>query len=101
MNQNLNLGKKVKIRRQAACSKFVFIKPKPCKDADEFAKFLVMQHNVQEVYVGEGDYGYIIKAKLDDDRIEGELIKVSNNRKQTGKQGPRFSSYFKYTKTDA
>ncbi len=97
MNQNLNPSKKVKIRRQAACSKFVFIKPKPCKDADEFAKFLIMQHNVQEVYVGEGDYGYIIKAKLDDGQIEDEMMKVTRGGSDT--HLPRFSSYFKYTKS--
>ncbi len=46
---------------------FVFIDPEENADANAVAEKLIAIENVEEVFVTEGDYGYLVKVRLDDE----------------------------------
>ncbi len=49
---------------------FFFIKPKKSTDIDELADKLISIDGVEEVNVTQGDIGYMVKAKFDDNTYE-------------------------------
>jgi len=59
---------------------FFFIKPQSGADINELADKLVSIENVDEVCVTEGDIGYMVKAKFDDntyDKVERSIAAVA------------------------
>ncbi len=46
--------------------KFYFVEPAENADADSFAERLMGLKNVEEVFVTDGDYGFVVKARVSD-----------------------------------
>ncbi len=62
---------------------FFFIKPQTGADINELADKLVSIENVDEVCVTEGDIGYMVKAKFDDntyDKVERSIATVAGRK---------------------
>ena len=54
----------VKRTKRQVFYKFYFLKPKANADADLIAERLMDLSSVQEVFLTEGDYGYVVKARF-------------------------------------
>lgn len=50
--------------KRQAFYKFYFLKPKENADADSIAERLMDLSSVQEVFLTEGDFGYVVKARF-------------------------------------
>lgn len=76
--------------------KFYFIKPVPGNNADSLVKMLLNLERIEEVYITEGDYGLVVRARASDtegDDTVGDYI--------ADKLNERFNSavsYYKYRK---
>jgi hypothetical protein len=74
-------GNKNRIEKKMHC--FYFIKPMPNMNANGLAAKLLALEAIEEVYVTEGDYGFLVKAKFKDKEPDGvsEYIKKNLNRR--------------------
>jgi hypothetical protein len=52
---------------------FYLIEPRDNSDADRFARKLIASKHVKEVYVTEGAYGFIVKARVGKDENGGPI----------------------------
>jgi DNA-binding Lrp family transcriptional regulator len=64
----------VRARRIPRRFGFVFIDPKENVDSNEVAEKLIAIENVEEVFVTEGDYGYLVKVRLDDEADDKKFV---------------------------
>ncbi len=86
-------------KKRAALHRFYFIEPRPNADAEKLALCLIELPNVQEVYITEGDCGYIVKARFMNEKEPKDIVRyISNNINQ--KFG-KVTSFVQYTKGDA
>ena len=53
-----------KSSKRQAFYKFYFLRPKENADADLIAERLMDLSSVQEVFLTEGDFGYVVKARF-------------------------------------
>ena len=84
-----------KIRR-AAMHKFYFIKPKPNTNAEELALRLIGLKHVDGVFLTEGEYGFIVKARVSG--IGGKESIAECIYKNVGSRYGEVTSYFEYRK---
>ncbi len=62
--------------------KFFFLKPIPNLNADELSSKLLSVAGIEEVYITEGDYGFLVKAKTSSNDSElGNKIAESMHSK--------------------
>ena len=51
--------------------KFYFVEPRENADANRFAERLMSVKEVEEVFVTDGDYGFVVKARAPDGKKMG------------------------------
>ncbi len=84
-------------KKKAALHRFYFIEPRPNADAEKLAMSLVELPNVQEVYLTEGDCGYIVKARFHNEKEPKDLVRyIANNI--SSKFG-KVTSFVQYSKS--
>ncbi|MFI5412695.1 MAG: hypothetical protein ACHQX1_02290 [Candidatus Micrarchaeales archaeon] len=52
------------VRKKGILHKFYFIKPRENADADDLAERLISLKLVEEVFLTDGDYGFVVKARF-------------------------------------
>ena len=102
MNSNNNA--KTSTCMQMASHKFYLLKPKENADMNDLAMDMINLKDVKEVYVTEGDYGFMLKTSLynkaDSETVEkyisqhvdpkfGTLISYYRLKKHVAKNGNR------------
>lgn len=74
--------------------KFYFVEPRENANADRFAERLMGIKNVEEVFVTDGDYGFVVKARVPESR------KADNGRdyvsKRLGGSFGKATSHYQY-----
>ena len=86
---------KARIKR-GVLHKFYFIEPRENADADLLAEKLISLKPVEEVFLTDGDYGFIVKARFFKDEEPNDVTKYISS-----KMGGRFGkvvSYIQYKK---
>ena len=76
--------------------KFYLVNPKDNADPDTVAEKLISFDDVEEVYVTDGDYGFIVKTRFRDGK-EPDDVYGYIHRKIDSKFG-EITSYYKYRK---
>ena len=76
--------------------KFYLVNPKDNTDPDTIAEKLISFDDVEEVYVTDGDYGFIVKTRFRDGK-EPDDVYGYIHRKIDSKFG-EITSYYKYRK---
>jgi len=66
-NKNMHDGDHKDTKRVSTMHKFFFLKPLPNLNADALSSKLLDIDGIEEVYVTEGDYGFLVKAKSNSD----------------------------------
>ncbi len=76
--------------------KFYFVQPPMNADADHLAEQLIDIKNVEEVFVTDGDYGFIVKTRF----FEGKEPDDAYNyiSKRLGSNFGKVTSYYQYRK---
>ena len=82
-------------RKRSSLHRFYLIEPKPNANADALADQLIALKNVEEVYVADGDYGFIVKVKFFDGNEPSDVI---NYLKGTINKFGVVNSYYQYRK---
>ncbi len=83
-------------RKRGSLHRFYLIEPKPNVDAGKLAEKLVALKHVEEVFLSDGDYGFIVKVRF----LDGKEPSCVANYLKTNLAG-RFGtvdSYYKYRK---
>ncbi|HUC39102.1 MAG TPA: Lrp/AsnC ligand binding domain-containing protein [Candidatus Acidoferrum sp.] len=83
-------------RRKSSLNRFYLISPRQNTDADSFIEKLLSLKPVQEVFLTDGDFGYIVKAKFRNGRAPDDIVD-SMAKKMDSKFG-KAVSYYQYTK---
>ena len=88
----------MKIRRTKSgiVHKFYFVRPKENANAGELAEKLLGLRSVEEVFVTDGDCGFIVKARLTNNREPKEVAAYIS--KNIGSRYGRVMSYLEYRK---
>lgn len=69
-------------KRVGAMHKFFFLKPISNLNADELSSKLLGVEGIEEVYITEGDYGFLVKARVNSSDSEiGDKIAESMRSK--------------------
>lgn len=76
--------------------KFYLIHPPENADADHVAEQLINIKNVEEVFVTDGDYGFIVKARFFDGKEPDDAYNYIF--KKLGSNFGRVTSYYQYRK---
>ncbi|MGC8496364.1 MAG: Lrp/AsnC ligand binding domain-containing protein [Candidatus Micrarchaeia archaeon] len=76
--------------------KFYLVNPKENADPDTVAEKLISFDDVEEVYVTDGDYGFIVKTRFRDGKEPADVFGYIH-RKIDSKFG-EITSYYKYRK---
>lgn len=82
--------------RKSALHRFYLISPKEDLDAGHFAERLLSLDPVEEVYITDGDIGYIVKAKFSKDEEPKDVTRYIE-RNVAHKYG-KIVSYYQYKK---
>ncbi len=83
-------------KKKAALHRFYFIEPRPNADAEGLAMKLMDLPNVQEVYLTEGDCGYIVKARFMNEKEPKDIVRyISDN---ISRKFGKVTSLVQYTK---
>ena len=82
--------------RKDSMHKFYFIKPKPNANAEELALRLVELKHVDGVFLTEGEYGFIVKARVSG--IDGSENVADYISKNVGSRYGEVTSHFEYRK---
>jgi DNA-binding Lrp family transcriptional regulator len=83
-------------KRRGSLHRFYLVEPKPNADAGRIAEKLIALKQVEEVFLSDGDYGFIVKVRFIDGK---EPPNVADYLKQN--VATRFGtadSYYKYRK---
>jgi DNA-binding Lrp family transcriptional regulator len=97
MNNNEKAGNGTPIKRLSKkFYKFYFVHPPKNADADRLAEQLIGIKNVEEVFVTDGDYGFVVKARF----FEGKEPDDAQNflLKKMGGNFGKVTSYYQYKK---
>lgn len=88
-------GKNSKIRLTSNRSyKFYFVEPQENANTSNIAEKLINIKEVEEVFVTDGDYGFIVKAKYSDGKEDNAYKYLSRLGGNFGK----VTSYYQYKK---
>ena len=85
-----------KTSRKGTLHKFYFIQPKENANADQLAEALINLKLVEEVFLTDGDYGFIVKARFFNGREPKDVTEYIS-RKISNNYG-KVVSYFQYSK---
>lgn len=83
-------------RMKEAMHKFYFVRPRANANADELANRLIGLKSVEEVWLTDGDYGFVVKAKF----FRGEEPKdvASYIARNIDSRFGRVIGYYQYSK---
>jgi|GEM_PF-3494952 hypothetical protein len=87
-------GVRPRLSRSSPC-RFYLIEPKENSNADLFAERLMAIREVEEVFVTEGDYGFVVKTKSVGKEPDGAFNYLS---KRFGGSFGKVTSYYRYRK---
>ncbi|MEM4839493.1 MAG: Lrp/AsnC ligand binding domain-containing protein, partial [Candidatus Micrarchaeaceae archaeon] len=76
--------------------KFYLVNPKDNADPDTVAEKLISFDDVEEVYVADGDYGFLVKTRFRDGKEPKDVFGYIHN-KIDAKYG-EITTYYKYRK---
>lgn len=82
--------------RRDAMHRFYFIKPRPNANAEELAKKLIELKSVEQVFLTEGDCGFIIKARFLNDSEPKDVVEYISKR--VGSEYGKVISHCEYVK---
>ncbi len=85
-----------KFREQMNECGFFFIEPQRNTDARSTAQKLLSINNISEVFITDGDYGFIAKTNVSDDRTLKYIADSISS--QVSKSFKRLCSYYKMKK---
>jgi DNA-binding Lrp family transcriptional regulator len=82
--------------RRNRLHRFFFIEPKSNANADELAESLIKLPTVQEVYLTDGDYGFVVKTRFINGKEPHDITRyiASHISPKFG----RVTSYYQYRK---
>ncbi len=96
-NTNGVNGNGVSIRRLGKkFYKFYFVHPPMNADADRLAEQLIGIKNVEEVFVTDGDYGFVVKTRFSDGKEPDDAYNYIS--KKLGSNFGEVTSYYQYKK---
>ncbi|MGD0729435.1 MAG: hypothetical protein ABR981_05145 [Candidatus Micrarchaeaceae archaeon] len=75
--------------------RFYFVEPFENMDANNFARKLINIKDVEEVFVTEGDYGFVVKAKSSEDKQQDNICKCIS---RLGGSFGKVTSHYQYKK---
>lgn len=87
-----NKKRKVKSRLH----RFYFLRPRENANIDELAERLISLKNVEEVFVTDGDYGFVVKTRFSKESKKG--IEEHYIQKNIDRKFGVVTSYYKYVK---
>jgi hypothetical protein len=97
-NENKNNAKgwgvRPKLLYRSPCN-FYLIEPKDNSNADILAERLMAIKDVEEVFVTDGDYGFVVRTKFGDSKSDGAYSYLS---KKFGGSFGKVTSYYQYKK---
>lgn len=82
--------------RRTAMHKFYFIKPRSNADAGKLAEKLIELKPVEQVFLTEGDCGFIVKARLMNDKEPKDVVRYIS--KMIGSSYGKVVSHYEYRK---
>lgn len=85
-----------KTRKKGILHRFYLIEPKPNANADQLAEKLISLKSVEEVFLSDGDYGFIVKVRFLDGKEPSDVAHYIK-----GRIASRFGtvdSYYQYRK---
>ncbi len=83
-------------RKREALHKFYFVRPRVNADANKLAERLIGLKAVEEVFLTEGDYGFVVKARFFKDQEPNDVGRyISRN---VGLEFGKVVSYCQYSK---
>ncbi len=85
-------GSRIRRLGNSAC-KFYFVKPPEDSDADHFAERLMGIKNVEEVFITDGDYGFVVRTKAQGSRSDSTYDYLT---KVIGCSFCRVTSHYQY-----
>ena len=83
----------VSFAKRIAHTVFFMLHPKVNGDAKAFIEHLMSMPSVLEVYLADGDFGYVVKAKCDGDKEPKELIRFID---RTGASHGKAMTFYKF-----
>ena len=97
MNNNVKNGNGTQIRRLGRVSyKFYLVHPPANSNADMLAEQLMEIKNVEEVFVTDGDYGFIVKTRFSEGKGSDDAYNYISKR--LGSNLGEVTSYYQYKK---
>jgi DNA-binding Lrp family transcriptional regulator len=94
-NNPKKMGINVK-RSNRKLFKFYLLHPPKDANADNIAEKLISFSNVEEVFVTDGDYGFVVKARFLDDKENDDAYKYLS--KKLGSGFGKVTSHYQYSK---
>lgn len=82
--------------RKSAFHRFYLITPKEDADAGHFAEELLSLKPVEEVFITDGDYGYLVKTRLSTDKEPKDVTRYIE--RHVDQRYGKLVSYYKYKK---
>ncbi len=75
----------IRISRSAAQYSFFFLKPKENADANRYAEELMKHQSVEQVMLVSGEYGFIVKSRIDKnpEGVESFVSQLSRDFRKT------------------
>ena len=84
------------VKKKGILHKFYFIKPKANSDADLLAEQLIELKPVEEVFLSDGDYGFVVKARFFKGKEPNDVTKYITSK--VGNKFGKVVSYYQYKK---
>ncbi len=83
-------------RTKSALHRFYLLTPREDTDAGQFAKELLSLKPVEEVFLTDGDFGYIVKTRFSKDKEPKDVTKYIENH--VDRKYGKVISYYQYKK---
>ncbi len=84
------------VRKRGILHRFYLIEPRENASADELAEKLISLKPVEEVFLTDGDYGFLVKTRFFEGSEPDDITKyISRN---VSKKFGKIVSYFQYRK---
>ena len=83
-------------KRMSRLHKFFFVEPQENANADELAEKLISLKNVEEVFVTDGDCGFVVKTRFSMEDEPKDVIQFIKNH--VGRSYGAVVSHYEYRK---
>lgn len=83
-------------KRKGKLHKFFFVEPQENANADELAEKLISLKSVEEVFVTDGDCGFVVKARFSKEGEPKDVMKFIKGH--IGRSFGAVVSYYEYRK---